>query len=82
MIDDSRLAEDQVCPQCKLAEDFLFGKGETINQYYIETSPFGDMICYICPSGQEFDLLIEDTELEATAIKKLKELGVRIIKLG
>lgn len=65
-----------------LAEGFLFGKEETINQYYIETSLFGDMICYICLSGLKFDLLIEDTELEATALKKLKQLGVRIIKLG
>ena len=65
-----------------LAEGFLFGKGETINQYYIKTSPFGDMICYISPSGQEFDLLIEDVELEVAAIKKLKEIGVRIKKLN
>lgn len=69
-------------PMDEKVEQFLFGQGLALNDYYIEQSPVAEVICYRNSQGREYDLLISDDELADAAIKRLKDLGVRIVKLG
>jgi hypothetical protein len=63
-------------------EDFLFGKGQNLDNYFIDQTPISEMLCYRNSEGREFDLPIWDDELAAAVMKRLKGMGVRIIKLG
>lgn len=63
------------------ADEFLFAQGVTIDNYFIEITPVSEMICYRNSEGREFDLPINDPELYKAVVSRLKELGVRIVRL-
>jgi hypothetical protein len=69
-------------PMDERVEKFLFGQGLTLEDYYIEQSPVAEVICYRNSKGREYDLLISDDALATAAIRRLKDLGVRIVKVG
>uniref|UniRef100_UPI0023F876F0 hypothetical protein n=1 Tax=Caballeronia sp. BR00000012568055 TaxID=2918761 RepID=UPI0023F876F0 len=64
------------------ADEFLFGRGLKLEDYFIEQSPVSEMLCYRNAEGREFDLPINDSELSAAVLTRLKSLGVRIVRLG
>ena len=64
------------------AEEFLFGRGRQLEDYFIEQTPISEMLGYRNSEGREFDLPIHDTELDLAVMARLKELGVEILKLG
>lgn len=66
----------------KKATEFLFGRGQTLESYYIEVTPYSELLCYQNGAGQEFYLPINDEELKDAVLLCLRELGVRIDKLG
>jgi hypothetical protein len=68
-------------PMDEKVEQFLFGRGLALDDYYIEQSPVAEVICYRNSQGRQYDLLISDAELAAAAIRRLKDLGVRVVKL-
>jgi hypothetical protein len=45
----------------------LFGRGQTLDNYYIEVTPYSEMLCYQNEEGREFDLPINDEELGGAA---------------
>jgi hypothetical protein len=59
-----------------------FGQGLRLEDYYIEQSHAAQVICYRNSQGREYDLLVSDDALAASAIQRLKDMGVRIVKLG
>ena len=63
-------------------EEFLFGSGLTLQNYFIEQTPVSEMICYRNAEGRQFDLLIDDVALAAGILARLKELNVKIVCLG
>ncbi|WP_426339030.1 hypothetical protein ACN9MZ_22035 [Pseudoduganella sp. S-14] len=62
--------------------EFLFGRGQTLDSYYIEVTPCSEMLCYVNEEGREFDLPINDEELAQAVLLQLREMGVRIVKYG
>ena len=62
-------------------DDFLFGRGVQLKDYFIEQTPVSEVLGYRSPEGREFDLSINDPELAAAVFRRLKDMGVRIIKL-
>ncbi len=64
------------------ATEFLFGRGQTLDSYYIEVTPYSEMLCYVNEEGREFDLPINDEELAQAVLLRLREMGVRIVKYG
>lgn len=64
------------------ALEFLFGRGQTVADYYIEVTPYSEMICFTGQDGQELYLSMSDAELEEAAILELRKQAVRIVKLG
>ena len=62
-------------------DDFLFGRGMHDEDYYLVQTPVSESVCYTS-RGRDFDLHISDSALASAAIARLKELGVRIVKLG
>ena len=65
----------------KKAEEFLFGRGQQVRDYFIEITPVSEMLCYRNAKGREFDLPINDADLAAAVINRLKELDVEILRL-
>ncbi|WP_426319513.1 immunity protein Imm33 domain-containing protein [Pseudoduganella sp. R-43] len=63
-------------------DDYLFGRGLTLADYYIEQTPVSEMLCYRDANGRDFDLQINDAQLAAAVLTRLKGLGVRIVRLG
>jgi hypothetical protein len=63
-------------------DNFLFDQGMHVENYFIEKSPDAEIICYLNAEGRLFDLAITDSELANRALERLKQLGVRVIKLG
>lgn len=63
-------------------EEFLFGRGQQLKDYFIEQTPVSEMLCYRNSEGREFDLPINDVDLAAAVIARLKDLGVEITRLG
>jgi hypothetical protein len=63
-------------------DDFLFGRGLRVEDYFIEQTPVSEMLCYRNAEGRNFDLPINDERLAAAAIARLRELGVRVVTLG
>lgn len=63
-------------------ENFLFGTGLQLEDYYIERTPFSEMLCYCNAEGREFDLLVNNEELASAVLKRLKALNVRVVNLG
>lgn len=65
----------------KRAEEFLFGRGQQVNDYFIEITPVSEMLCYRNAQGREFDLPINDADLAAAVFNRLKELDVVILRI-
>jgi hypothetical protein len=63
-------------------DDFLFGGGLKLEDYFIQVTPVSEVLCYVGPGGREFYLPISDDELADAALLRLRELGVRIVQLG
>ena len=64
-----------------MVNDFLFGSGLSVQDYFIERTPVSEMLGYRNAEGREFDLPINDEALAAAVYERLKELNVRIIDL-
>lgn len=62
-------------------EEFLFGSGLQLQDYFIELTPVSEMLCYRNSDGREFDLPINDSVLAAAVFSRLKELHVRVVDL-
>jgi hypothetical protein len=60
----------------------LFGRGQILDNYFIEQTPVSEMLCYRNAEGRTFDLAISDDALAAALIAGLKEMGVRIVNAG
>ncbi|MEN2426506.1 hypothetical protein [Chromobacterium vaccinii] len=65
-----------------LVEDFLFNRGLSLADYFIEQTPVSEMLCYRNKEGREFDLPINDPKLASAVFVRLKQMGVRVVKLG
>lgn len=63
-------------------EEFLFGRGQQLKDYFVEQTPVSEMLCYRNSEGREFDLPINDADLAIAVIARLKALGVEITRLG
>jgi hypothetical protein len=63
-------------------ERFLFGGGLELADYYIERTPFFDVLCYRNAEGREFDLPINNEEFAAAVFERLTVLNVRVVNLG
>jgi hypothetical protein len=63
-------------------EEFLFGSGLVVDDYYVERSPVSEVICYVNRDGRAFDLHISNEKLASAAIEHLLRLGVRVVTLG
>jgi len=63
-------------------EEFLFGSGLVLGDYYIERTPISEVICYVSRDGRSFDLHISNEALASAAIARLIALGVRVVVLG
>lgn len=63
-------------------ENFLFGAGLQVADYYIERTPFSEILCYRNAEGREFDLPINNEEFAAAVYERLKALHVRIVNRG
>ncbi len=59
------------------ADELLFGRGMTVEDYYISKTPVSEEICFIGPGGRAYTLLIHDIELYKQSFDRLRELGVR-----
>lgn len=62
------------------ADEFLFGRGLTLKDYFIERTPVSEMVCFENGEGRVFDLSISNSELKSQVVSRLVELGVRIIE--
>lgn len=60
-------------------ENFLFGAGLQVADYYIERTPFSEMLCYRNAEGREFDLPISNEEFASAVFERLKAMNVRIV---
>lgn len=63
-------------------ESFLFGRGQKLEDYFIEQTPVSEILCYRNAQRRCFDLPINDEQLAAAAGARLKELGVAIHRMG
>lgn len=63
-------------------DNFLFGNGVTILDYFLRVTPISESLCFTNREGREFYLPISDDELAEAAIQRLKDLGVRIVTVG
>lgn len=63
-------------------DQYLFGRGLRLEDYFIERTPVSEVVGYINSDGKEFDLIIDDPALFKAAKTRLLELGVRVVKLG
>jgi hypothetical protein len=63
-------------------EEFLFGSGLVLDDYYIERTPISEVICYVNRDGRSFDLHINNEAQASAAIARLVALGVRVVVLG
>ena len=61
-------------------QEFLFGHGLQLRDYFIEQTPVSEVLCYRNSEGREFDLPIRDSELSAAVFERLKGMGVRIVR--
>lgn len=60
-------------------DEFLFGNGARVEDYFIRRTPISEVICTI-EDGQEYSLLISNQELFEGVRARLLELGVRIVE--
>ncbi|QCX49368.1 hypothetical protein [Ralstonia pseudosolanacearum] len=66
----------------KDVDEFLFGRGLAVGDYFIEQTPVSELLCYRKSEGREFDLPINDDDFAGEVLSRLKELGVRIVKVS
>jgi hypothetical protein len=62
-----------------VVDDFLFGTGMSVDDYYIERTPISEILCYRGADGRDFDLPIHDEALAVAVHERLKTLDVRVI---
>lgn len=62
-------------------DDFLLARGLRVEDYFIEVTPFSEVLCYRNAESREFDLPIRDPELAAAIMHRLRSSGVRIVEL-
>ncbi len=63
------------------ADEFLFGLGLKLDDYFIERSPVSEVICFKNDDDRVFDLAITNEDLRAAALSRLIELGVRVVEM-
>ena len=66
----------------EMVDDFLFGSGLGVQDYFIERTPVSEMLCYRNAEGREFDLPINDDVLAAAVYARLKTMNVRVVDLS
>jgi hypothetical protein len=59
-------------------DEFLFGRGLTVRNYFIDTRDGFELICFTHSDGREFDLSVSDDRLKLAAVARLKALGVQV----
>lgn len=64
-----------------IADKFIADRGMAISNYYIEVTPYSELICFKSEDGREYDLPISDEILAVAVKKRLRELGVKVVKL-
>lgn len=64
-----------------LANQFISDSGIEVEDFFIEITPFSEMVGYTNSEGREFDLPISDENLAKAVIARLIKLGVRIVEL-
>jgi hypothetical protein len=60
------------------ADEFLFGGGAKLEDYFLDRSHGFEVLCFIGKDGREFDVRVSNEELFKSAVARLIELGVRI----
>jgi hypothetical protein len=65
----------------RIADKFLADRSMQISNYYIEVTPYSELICFKGEDGREYDLPISDETLAVAVKKRLRELGVKIVEL-
>ncbi|MDH5228445.1 MAG: hypothetical protein OEZ58_09210 [Gammaproteobacteria bacterium] len=61
-----------------LADKFIAETGVEIGRFYIEVTPYSEMLCFTNEDGREYDLPISDESLADAVFSRLRELGVRV----
>ena len=64
-----------------LADKFIAESGIEIGKFYIEVTPYSEMLCFTNEEGREYDLPISDEGLANAVLSRLRELGVRVVEL-
>lgn len=64
-----------------LADKFIADRGMPISSYYIEVTPYSELICFKGEDGREYDLPIFDETLSKAVKRRLRELGARVVEL-
>ncbi|GAA6154320.1 hypothetical protein [Pseudoteredinibacter isoporae] len=64
-----------------IADKFIADRGMPISNYYIEVTPFSELICFKGEDGREYDLPISDETLAIAVKARLRELGVKVVEL-
>lgn len=64
-----------------LADKFIADKGIKLSNYYIEVTPYSELICFRSEDGQEYDLTISDENLAVAVKNRLREVGVKVVEL-
>ena len=62
-------------------DTFLFGHGLTVVDYFVERTPFSEVVCFRSADGRVFDLAISNEELKKKSVRRLIELGVEVMDL-
>lgn len=62
-------------------DEYLFGNGMKLDDYYIQQTPVSEVVCYRNAEGRDFYLHINNPDLDEAVTRRLKELGVSIIRL-
>ena len=60
-------------------EEYLFGRGQSLDDYFVEQTPVSEMLRYRNAEGEVVDLPIADDEFAAAVSARMKELGVQIV---
>lgn len=62
-----------------MADEYLFGSGLALSNFYIEKTPVSEVLCFINDKGRHFDLPISDPVLAGAVKGRLRELGVKVV---
>lgn len=61
-------------------DEFLFGNGLELDDYFIARTPVADLVCANGGDGRDYRLLIGNDQLREAVLARLLELGVRIVE--